>query len=162
MDEGPKNGSSRHRHQGDSVILRRACASDIAAMHRVRVSVRENTLSAPNRITESDYMAALEVLGRTWVVEAEGAVVGFATGFKNGSIWALFIHPAHDGRGYGKALLDVVVTWLWSEGFKQIWLTTAPGTRAERFYESQGWQRSGADPDGDERFELHNDIGDGG
>ena len=127
-------------------------------MHQVRVSVRENTLSDPNRITESDYIAALEALGRTWVVEADGAVVGFATGYKNGSIWALFIHPDHEGRGYGKALLDIVVSWLWSEGFKRIWLITAPGTRAERFYASQGWRHSGGDLDGDVRLELHHDA----
>ena len=114
-------------------------------MHQVRVSVRENTLSDPNRITESDYIAALEALGRTWVVEADGAVVGF-------------IHPDHEGRGYGKALLDIAVTWLWSEGFKRIWLITAPGTRAERFYASQGWRHRGGDLDGDVRLELHHDA----
>ena len=37
-------------------------------MHRVRLAVRENVLSDPNRITASDYLAALDELGRTWVV----------------------------------------------------------------------------------------------
>jgi GNAT superfamily N-acetyltransferase len=123
-------------------------------MHRVRLAVRENTLSDPNRITESDYLAALDELGRTWVVEVSGEIAAFATGYKSGSIWALFVHPDHEGRGYGKALHSAVVTWLWSLGHRRIWLTTGPGTRAERFYISKGWQPCGTVPGGDIRLEL--------
>lgn len=53
-------------------------------MHQVRLAVRENTLSDPNRITESDYLAALDELGRTWVVEAAGEIAAFASGYKTG------------------------------------------------------------------------------
>ena len=123
-------------------------------MHRVRLAVRENALSDPNRITESDYLAALEALGRTWVVEVNGEIAAFATGYKSGSIWALFVHPDDEGHGYGKALHSSVVTWLRSLGHKRIWLTTGPGTRAERFYLSQGWQPCGTVPSGDIRLEL--------
>ncbi len=136
------------------MALRQANQSDIPAMHRVRLAVRENALSDPNRITESDYLAALDELGRTWVVEADGEVAAFATGYKSGSIWALFVHPDHEGRGYGKALHSAVVAWLWSLGHKRIWLATAGGTRAERFYVSQGWQPCGTVPGGDIRLEL--------
>lgn len=134
--------------------LRQANKLDIPAMHRVRLSVRENALSDPNRITESDYLAALDELGRTWVVEANGEIVAFATGYKTGSIWALFVHPDHEGRGYGKSLHSAVVTWLWSLGHRRIWLTTASGTRAEHFYMSQGWQSCGTVPGEDTRLEL--------
>jgi len=123
-------------------------------MHRVRLAVRENTLSDPNRITESDYLAALDELGRTWVVEAAGEIAAFATGYKSGSIWALFVHPDHEGRSYGTALHSTVVAWLWSLGHERIWLATAAGTRAERFYLSQGWQSCGTVPGGDIRLEL--------
>ncbi|MDB6163464.1 MAG: family N-acetyltransferase [Xanthomonadaceae bacterium] len=50
-------------------------------MQRVRLAVRENALSNPDRITEADYLAALDDLGRTWVVEADGAIAAFATGY---------------------------------------------------------------------------------
>lgn len=123
-------------------------------MHRVRLSVRENALSDPDRITESDYLAALDERGRTWVVEANGGIAAFATGYRDGSIWALFVHPDHEGRGYGKTLLSVVVAWLWSQGHERIWLGTAAGTRAERFYLSRGWQPRGTVPGGDVRLEL--------
>jgi GNAT superfamily N-acetyltransferase len=136
------------------VTLRQATQSDIPAMQRVRLAVRENILSDPTRITVADYIAALEDLGRTWVVESDGEIVAFATGYKTGSIWALFVHPDHEGHGYGKALHSTMVNWLWSLGLSRLWLTTAPGSRAERFYISQGWQPCGIVPGGDLRLEL--------
>ena len=136
------------------MTLRQATQGDIAGMQRVRWAVRENALSDPNRITVADYIAALDELGRTWVVEADGAIAAFATGYKAGSIWALFVHPDHEGRGYGKALHSTMVNWLWSLGHKRLWLTTRPGTRAEGFYVSRGWQPCGIVPGGDLRLEL--------
>lgn len=47
-------------------------------MHRVRLAVRENRLTS--RITEEDYIPAIEETGRGWVVEVDGGVVGFAVG----------------------------------------------------------------------------------
>lgn len=123
-------------------------------MHSVRLAVRENTLSDPNRITQADYFAALDELGRTWLIESDGVVVAFATGYKTGSIWALFVHPDHEGLGHGKSLHEVVVGWLWSLGHERIWLTTGPGTRAEHFYISQGWQRTGEASGDDIRLQL--------
>jgi GNAT superfamily N-acetyltransferase len=136
------------------VTLRQAIQSDIPAMQRVRLAVRENTLSDPGRITVADYAAALEDLGRTWVVESGGEIAAFATGYKSGSIWALFVHPDHEGRGYGKVLHSTVVNWLWSLGHRRLWLTTKPGTRAERFYISRGWQPGGIASSGELRLEL--------
>ena len=96
--------------------LRPAERADIPAMHRVRLAVRENRLSDPTRITEADYIAAMEVLGRTWVIEDGDAVVAFASGYYSGSVWALFVHPDHEGRGYGKTLHAVMIDWMWSLG----------------------------------------------
>jgi len=123
-------------------------------MQRVRVAVRENTLSDPGRVTEADYIAALETLGRTWVVEVDGQIAAFAAGYRSGSIWALFVHPDHEGRGYGKALHFTVVDWLWSLGHTHLRLTTAPNTRAERFYIAQGWQPRDIVPGGELQLEL--------
>ncbi len=123
-------------------------------MQRVRLAVRENILSDPGRITVADYAAALEDSGRTWVIELDGEIAAFATGYKTGNIWALFVHPDHEGRGYGKALHSTMIAWLWSLGLSRLWLTTAPGSRAERFYVSQGWVPCGIVPGGELRLEL--------
>lgn len=135
-------------------MLRQAVQADIAGMHRVRLAVRENTLSSPDRISEADYVAALAQLGRTWVIATDGEIVAFATGYKSGNIWALFVHPDHEGVGHGKALHSVMIQWLWSLGLTRLWLTTSPGTRAEGFYRSLGWQPCGVVVSGELRFEL--------
>lgn len=124
-------------------------------MQRVRLAVRENRLSDPGRITFADYVAALDDLGRTWVVESGGGeIVAFGTGYKAGSIWALFVHPDHEGHVHGTALHGAIVDWLWSLGLSRLWLTTSPGTRAERFYIALGWQPCGIVSSGEQRLEL--------
>ena len=118
-------------------VLRQAQRGDIAAMHRVRLAVRENRLTSA-AINEAHYVPAIEQWGRGWVIERQGQVVAFAIGnAQNGNIWALFVEPAHERRGYGKRLHDAMVQWLWSQGLSRLWLTTEPGTRAQRFYGSR-------------------------
>ena len=125
-------------------------------MHRVRMSVRENRLRT-RTITEADYVPVMEVNGRGWVIEESGEVVGFAVGDKrDGNIWALFVHPDHEGRGYGRQLHDAMVAWLWMQGLERLWLTTQPGTRAEAFYQAAGWRPAGRTDRGELRFELPN------
>ena len=136
--------------------LREAKKYDISGMRRVRYAVLENALSDPNLIPESDYIDALEDLGRSWVIESDGEIVGFASGYSNGNIWALFVHPNHEGFGYGKALHTAMIDWLWSLGHARLWLTTNPSTRAEGFYISLGWQSCGTVSSGEVRLELFN------
>jgi GNAT superfamily N-acetyltransferase len=134
--------------------IRQARPADAAAMHRVRMSVQENRLTSMV-IGEHDYVVAIEGTGRGWVVELQGDIVAFAVGnSQSASIWALFVEPIHEGRGYGHQLHDIMVAWLWEQGHQRLWLTTEPGTRAERFYGRAGWQRVGSAPGGEVRFEL--------
>ena len=135
-------------------MLREAEERDIAAIQQVRASVRENRLVS-TVISDDDVRRAIEVTGRGWVVEQEGAVVAFAIGNgTDGNVWALFVHPDHERRGPGRRLHDVLVAWLWSRGLERLWLTTAPGTRAEKFYAAAGWVRTGTTTRGEIRFEL--------
>jgi GNAT superfamily N-acetyltransferase len=135
-------------------VLRQATRDDIPAMHRVRLAVRENRLTS-SAIREAHYLPAIEVTGRGWVVEVDGAIVAFAIGnAQTGNIWALFVDPDHERRGYGRRLHDVMVEWLFSRGLETLWLTTGPNTRAQGFYEAAGWQRTGMVTGGDVRYEL--------
>ena len=80
--------------------LRQARREDIAGMHRVRMSVRENRLRT-SVITEAHYIPAIEAIGRGWVVEIGGKIVGFAIGNgETGNIWALFVDPEHERCGH--------------------------------------------------------------
>jgi GNAT superfamily N-acetyltransferase len=142
------------RRSADGGIVRLATEADIPAMHAVRTAVRENELSDPGRITPDDYAEALGRSGRGWVAEVGGRVVGFAVGFRSGNIWALFVHPEHEGHGLGRALHAAMVSWLWQQGLRQLWLTTEAGTRAEAFYRSLGWRPCGMVGGGELRLEL--------
>jgi GNAT superfamily N-acetyltransferase len=136
------------------LVLRQARRTDIAAIQRVRHAVRENRLTS-GVITDADVLEAIETTGRGWVIEVDGEVVAFAVGnATDGNIWALFVDPAHEHRGYGRQLHDAMVAWLWSRGLRKLWLTTQPGTRAERFYTVAGWRATGLTAFGEIRFEL--------
>ena len=135
-------------------MLRPARAADIPAIQQVRASVKENRLVS-TIITDEDVRAAIEDRGRGWVVEKNGEVVAFAIGEAiTGNIWALFVRPEHEGRGYGRQLHDTMVNWLWTAGLDRVWLTTEAGTRAQRFYEASGWRLTGTTSRGELRYEL--------
>src|SRR4026209_1970625 len=109
-------------------MLRAARTADIPAIQRVRSSVKENRLVS-TIITDEDVRTAIEDTGRGWIVEQDGEVVAFAIGnASTGNIWALFVHPEHEGRGYGRQLHDAMFNWLWAAGLAPPWLTTQPGT----------------------------------
>ena len=135
-------------------VLRQAVAADIPGIQHVRRVVRENRLVSIV-ISDEQVRAAIEDTGRGWVVEAGGEVVAFAIGNAgDGNIWALFVHPEHERRGHGRRLHDTMVAWLWESGLERLWLTTAPATRAQSFYEAAGWRQAPhADPR-ELRFEL--------
>jgi GNAT superfamily N-acetyltransferase len=123
-------------------VFRRATPADIPAMSAIRLAVRENVLSDPRKVTLAMYEDYLDRLGRGWVAELDGEVVGFAYGARaDASIWALFVRPEHEGKGIGKELLALAVAWLFEIGAGRVVLSTDPGTRADRFYAAQGWAR---------------------
>jgi len=136
-------------------VLRIATRADVAAIQRIRAAVRENRLVS-RVISDDEVIEHLETLGRGWVVEEGGEIVGFAIGRqRDGNIWALFVDPAHERRGHGRRLHDEMVAWMFGQGLNRLWLTTEPGTRAERFYRAAGWSDAGLVADGRERrFEL--------
>jgi GNAT superfamily N-acetyltransferase len=134
-------------------MLRQAVAADIPGIQRVRHSVRENRLVSTT-INDEQVREAIELTGRGWVITSAGDVVAFAVGnATNGNIWALFVHPDHERRGYGRLLHDTMVEWLLSQGLARLWLTTEPNTRAQRFYEAAGWQYIGLTQSGELRYE---------
>jgi GNAT superfamily N-acetyltransferase len=112
-------------------------------MSRIRLSVAENILSDPTRVTDQMYEDFLEKTGRGWVAEIDCEIAAFCYADKvDASIWALFVRPGYEGRGLGQALLGQAVGWLFEIGHECVHLTTGVGTRANRFYSEQGWMRA--------------------
>lgn len=111
-------------------------------MSEIRLLVKENTLSDPSIITYEMCQQYLDLRGRAWVCELDGKILGFSyAAHEDGSIWALFVRPECEGQGIGSSLLKLATAWLFELGFSQVTLGTSPDTRADRFYQMQGWQR---------------------
>lgn len=124
-------------------------------MSTIRLAVTENRLRDPSRITTQMYTDYLDRLGRSWVCEADGVIAGFAAADKvDGSVWALFIDPAHEGLGIGKRLLGLMSDYLFAEGHERIVLSTSADTRADTFYASQGWERGKMKDDVEVHYSL--------
>lgn len=137
------------------MIFREATLSDIPQIQRVRHAVKENTLSDPALVTDADCAEYLTVRGRGWVCETEGRVVGFAIAdLKGHNIWALFIDPLFEKQGIGRRLHTMMLDWYFSQTTETVWLSTSPGTRAEQFYKTAGWNAAGRYGKSEVKFEM--------
>jgi N-acetylglutamate synthase-like GNAT family acetyltransferase len=122
-----------------TVTYREAALADEQAIFALRLSVRENVLRDPSRVTHADYVAYVSEIGKGWVAERAGEIIGFAFANRSGLIWALFLRPGCEGQGIGKQLLQRCTAWLRAIGVREAFLDTGAGTRAEEFYRRQGW-----------------------
>src|SRR5438045_2792231 len=127
-----------------STNIRRAGSSDIPQIQLVRNAVMENRLSNPALVPDSDVDDYINRRGRGWVCEIDSVIVGFAiVSIIDHNVWALFLQPGYDKRGIGRKLHDEMMDWYFSQTNEPIWLSTAPGTRAESFYRKAGWRETG-------------------
>ncbi|MEZ4967237.1 MAG: GNAT family N-acetyltransferase [Saprospiraceae bacterium] len=137
------------------MIIREATIADIKQIQFVRNAVKENTLSDPALVTDDDCAEFITERGKGWVCEIDGRVVGFAIAdLKERNIWALFILPEFEGRGIGRGLHDTMLDWFFSQTQSNLWLGTAPNTRAEAFYRKSGWTEIGTHGKGEVKFEM--------
>jgi ribosomal protein S18 acetylase RimI-like enzyme len=121
-------------------MIRKATIEDQQRITEVRNAVRENQLSPANIPKVADVSRWIFENGAFWVWEQHGAVQGFsAADPRDGTIFALFVHPDYESRGIGPALLSLACEDLRRAGRTVAKLTTAPGSRAERFYRRNGW-----------------------
>jgi len=137
------------------MIFREAAINDIPQIQIVRHSVKENQLSNPALVTDKDCEEYISVRGKGWICEANDRVVGFAIAdVKDHNIWALFIQPEYEGKGIGRRLHQLMLDWYFSQTKQTVWLSTAPGTRAEKFYKTAGWRETGIHGKGELKFEM--------
>jgi GNAT superfamily N-acetyltransferase len=137
---------------GTLPLIRTAVLADQPRVDAIRLGVTENRLTDPSKVStaEVDWYRDKALF---LVSEEGGDVVAFAcANHQTGLVWALFVDPAHEGRGHGAALLDALLERLAGAGHRQAWLTTGAGTRAERFYRHRGWRDMGRQFDGQIAF----------
>jgi len=137
------------------MIFREATINDIPHIQIVRNSVKENQLSDPALVSDLNCKEYLTVRGKGWVCEIDNHIVGFSIAdIQGNNIWALFVLPGYEGKGIGKKLHDLMLDWYFDQTEKTVWLSTAPGTRAEEFYKQAGWKVVGIHGKGETKFEM--------
>jgi GNAT superfamily N-acetyltransferase len=141
------------------MTIREAKIDDIKQIQIVRNSVKENTLSNPNLVTDEDCKEYLTIRGKGWVCEINNEIVGFSiVDLKGHNIWALFLKPEFEKKGIGKQLHDSMLDWYFEQTKHNVWLGTSPLTRAEKFYRKSGWTVIGTHGKNEIKFEMtHSD-----
>ena len=135
-------------------MLSKATSGDIPRLMEIRSAVRENILSDPSRIPVAEYQWYIDK-STVWIWLESGQIYGFSAGDpRDGSIWALFVDPSHEGRGIGQTLIAAACGTIHQAGHETVTLGTEPGTRAERFYRRNGWVSSGHKANGEILFRL--------
>ncbi len=126
------------------MIFREATVDDIDEYMIVRMAVKENVLNTPALVTKEGEAKYLTTDGKGWVCVLNEKIVGFSiVGLVQRNVWALFVLPEFEKFGIGKKLHHIMLSWYFKQTTEPVWLTTAPNTRAELFYEKQGWQKDG-------------------
>ena len=137
------------------MVIREAKIDDIKQMQIVRNSVKENTLSDPNLVSDEDCKEFMLVRGKGWVCEIDNKIVGFAIAdLKGNNIWALFLGPEFEKRGIGQQLHKIMMNWYFTKTKNTVWLGTAFNTRAEYFYRKAGWTEVGLHGTKEIKFEM--------
>jgi GNAT superfamily N-acetyltransferase len=135
--------------------LREAIPEDIPGIQKVRNAVKENRLSDPALVPDHDVLDYITRRGRGWVAEENGTIIGFSiVSLIDKNVWALFVDPSAEKKGAGRELHDRMLDWYFSQTNAAIWLSTAPGTRAEGFYRKAGWTETGIYGKGEIKFEM--------
>ncbi|MEP6701077.1 MAG: GNAT family N-acetyltransferase [Bacteroidota bacterium] len=137
------------------MLYREAHPADISKIQIVRNSVKENTLSDPALVPDSDVEDYIIRRGKGWVCEIDKSIVGFSIiSVMDSNVWALFVQPGYDKKGIGRELHDLMMNWYFSQTRVPVWLGTAPGTRAEQFYRKAGWKEVGIHGKAEIKFEM--------
>lgn len=136
--------------------IRIATPEDLDGIFHVRAAARETLLS----------LKALEEMGISrdmisdmletpcgWVAEVDGQIVGFTLAdIEEGGVFAAYVLPEHEGKGYSRALLAEAEKTLFTK-HQIIWLETSRNSRAASFYSAGGWIEVEDLGQGDARYE---------
>jgi GNAT superfamily N-acetyltransferase len=104
---------------------------------------REVLAGGPGPVLEPPSAAIVDTSAETVVGAVVVTRLGAAPWGWGGGPWVaeLFVAPAHQGRGLGRALLLRAVAWSHAAGEPRIGLTVTDGNPAERLYARVGFRR---------------------
>ncbi|MBB1489981.1 MULTISPECIES: GNAT family N-acetyltransferase [unclassified Paracoccus (in: a-proteobacteria)] len=136
-----------------------ATPDDIETLFDIRTSIEQNHQSREELsrlgVTPDSLAGMLRTRSRAWLAHVEGNAVGFSMADSaRATVFALFVRPGHERRGIGRRLMAEAETWLFRQGWDQIWLATGSdeSLRAWGFYRHLGWVPAGVLDDRQVRF----------
>ena len=123
-----------------SVWLRRAVASDAAAIAAIHVAARRAAMPCLPELHAEDEVRAWVTANvlpdrAVWVAEVAGEITGYMA-MKDSDLDHLYVAPGHQGRGIGGALLSKAKEL--SPGRLRLY-AFARNARARAFYEARGF-----------------------
>jgi ribosomal protein S18 acetylase RimI-like enzyme len=147
--------------------IRPAQLADIDATFDVRGATRQSAIPrerlAQLGITPASVAEAMRGdTYRSWLCEADGAIVGFCNAdAATGEVVVLAVRTGFEGTGIGRALLAAAVAYLQARQCPRIWLMAGadPALRSHGFYRGLGWRPTGrTDARGDEELEFRRSL----
>ncbi|UJB71133.1 GNAT family N-acetyltransferase [Acaryochloris sp. 'Moss Beach'] len=141
--------------------IRMAQPDDVETLFEIRTSVIENYQSreeiAELGITPESVAKMLETDCCAWIAEIDDRAIGFSiANATEKTMVGMFVLPAFEGQGAGRALMQAAETWFWSKKIEEIWLLTGndPSLKAYGFYLHLNWIPVGVESDGDFKGEM--------
>jgi len=136
-----------------------ATPDDIETLFDIRTSVEQNHQSredlAALGVTADSLAEMLLTRSRAWLAHADGLAAGFSMADSaRATVFGLFVRPGFEGRGIGRRLMAEAESWLFQQGWDQIWLAAGSdeSLRAWGFYLHLGWVPAGVLDNGQVRF----------
>lgn len=123
----------------------------LALARRTEVFTSEE-VGVVRELVESELDHPEQECYRSLVTEADGHIVGFAcygpTALTEGTydLYWIFVHPGHQGRSIGTALLSEVEKSIRKSGGRMLLVDTSSTRRylpARRFYRNHGFRKAG-------------------
>jgi ribosomal protein S18 acetylase RimI-like enzyme len=140
-----------------AVRVRPAAATDVAAIVALARAVWQATYPAMISQAQIDHMLAeryaaariqreLVDAAQVWRIAqaGDGTMLGFAHAILDGvagKLDKLYVHPEHQRRGIGAALVEDIAVWARGQGAEKLWLQVNRGNApALRAYEKYGFR----------------------
>ncbi|NKB45816.1 MAG: GNAT family N-acetyltransferase [Alphaproteobacteria bacterium] len=140
----------------DTLAIRRAGPDDLAAA----TTLVEHAWTATNAeflpsttitlLTAENSIAGL-IASRSqelWLAEHVGDLAAVLGVDSNGYVWACYVHPDHQRKGIGRALMNAVKAYFEDKDVACLHLDLIDGnTAAQTFYLAQGWVEESRRPE---------------
>jgi enterochelin esterase-like enzyme/ribosomal protein S18 acetylase RimI-like enzyme len=132
------------------IAFRQISEADIPALVEISAAASahndQHRQGIPSRETNSaSFLSRLRDNHAGWMALIHGQPVGFAMANRNtGELWIIAVRPEYQGQRIGRELMRQAEAWLFSHGWKEIWLSADNDERHREvdFFRRLGWRNS--------------------